>query len=174
MTIEMIKAMFDACYLAGRTRAMLPALPEGVTSSYIHYLDVIDSLERQGLRVRVSDIGEKLGCGAVMTALRRTKANGFPIDGCITLDELAELAQSGKIEEKIIPIEQALDSYRFVTVTEPQARRFKNGGELSLERLYLKAPQENELVRVIAPGNEFLGMGEVADGEIKVKRLLIK
>lgn len=29
-------------------------------------------------------------------------------------------------------------------------------------------------MRVIAPGNEFLGMGEVADGEIKVKRLLIK
>lgn len=126
------------------------------------------------IRSLVADIGEKLGCGAVMTALRRTKANGFPIDGCITLDELAELAQSGKIEEKIIPIEQALDSYRFVTVTEPQARRFKNGGELSLERLYLKAPQENELVRVIAPGNEFLGMGEVSDGEIKVKRLLIK
>jgi len=126
------------------------------------------------IRSLVADIGEKLGCGAVMTALRRTKANGFPIDGCITLDELAELAHSGKIEEKIIPIEQALDSYRFVTVTEPQARRFKNGGELSLERLYLKVPQENELVRVIAPGNEFLGMGEVADGEIKVKRLLIK
>ena len=126
------------------------------------------------IRSLVADIGEKLGCGAVMTALRRTKANGFPIDGCITLDELAELAQSGKIEEKIIPIEQALGSYRFVTVTEPQARRFRNGGELSLERLYLKAPQENELVRVIAPGNEFLGMGEVADGEIKVKRLLIK
>ena len=126
------------------------------------------------IRSLVADIGEKLGCGAVMTVLRRTKANGFPIDGCITLDELAELAQSGKIEEKIIPIEQALDSYRFVTVTEPQARRFGNGGELSLERLYLKAPQENELVRVIAPGNEFLGMGEVSDGEIKVKRLLIK
>ena len=126
------------------------------------------------IRTLIADIGEKLGCGAVMTALRRTKANGFPIDGCITLDELAELAQSGKIEEKIIPIEQALESYRFVTVTEPQARRFKNGGELSLERLYLKAPQENELVRVIAPGNEFLGMGEISDGEIKVKRLLIK
>ena len=143
--------------------------------------DIIPKVELDGVTVSstyirslVADIGEKLGCGAVMTALRRTKANGFPIDGCITLDELAELAQSGKIEEKIIPIEQALDSYRFVTVTEPQARRFKNGGELSLERLYLKAPQENELVRVIAPGNEFLGMGEVSDGEIKVKRLLIK
>lgn len=39
-----------------------------------------------------------------MTALRRTKANGFPIDGCITLDELAQLAQEGKIEEKSFPL----------------------------------------------------------------------
>ena len=126
------------------------------------------------IRSLVSDIGEKLGCGAVMTALRRTKANGFPIDGCITLDELAQLAQEGKIEEKIIPVEQALDSYRSVFVTAPQARRFGNGGALSLERLHLNDPSENESVRVFAPGNEFLGMGEVDQDELKVKRLLIK
>lgn len=122
----------------------------------------------------VADIGEKLGCGAVMTALRRTTANGFPIDGCITLDELAQLAQESKIEEKIIPVEQALDSYRSVFVTAPQARRFGNGGALSLERLQLNDPSENESVRVFAPGNEFLGMGEVGQDELKVKRLLIK
>ena len=109
-----------------------------------------------------------------MTALRRTKANGFPIDGCITLDELAELTQEGKIEEKIIPVEQALDSYRSVFVTAPQARRFGNGGALSLERLHLNDPSANESVRVFAPGNEFLGMGEVGQDELKVKRLLIK
>ena len=126
------------------------------------------------IRSLVADIGEKLGCGAVMTALRRTKANGFPIDGCITLDELAELTQEGKIEEKIIPVEQALDSYRSVFVTAPQARRFGNGGALSLERLHLNDPSENESVRVFAPGNEFLGMGEVGQDELKVKRLLIK
>ena len=79
MTIEMIKAMFDACYLAGRTRAMLPALPEGVTSSYIHYLDVIDSLERQGLRVRVSDIGEKLDIPrpGVTRTVKEMEAKGY-------------------------------------------------------------------------------------------------
>lgn len=126
------------------------------------------------IRSLVADIGEKLGCGAVMTALRRTKANGFPIDGCMTLGELAQLAQEGKIKEKIIPVEQALDSYRSVFVTAPQARRFGNGGTLSLERLHLNDPSENESVRVFAPGNEFLGMGEVGQDELKVKRLLIK
>ena len=99
---------------------------------------------------------------------------GFPIGGCMTLDELAQLAQEGKIEEKIIPVEQALDSYRSVFVTAPQARRFGNGGALSLERLHLNDPSENESVRVFAPGNEFLGMGEVGQDELKVKRLLIK
>ena len=39
MTIELIKQLLDACYLAKRAREMLPALPEGVTSSYIQCLD---------------------------------------------------------------------------------------------------------------------------------------
>ncbi len=60
MTIEMLKAMFDACYQAKRARDLLPALPKGVTSSFIHYLDTIERLERQGVRVRVSDISDAL------------------------------------------------------------------------------------------------------------------
>ena len=43
MTIELLKRMMDACYQAKRTRDMLPPLPEGVTSSYIQYLDIIRS-----------------------------------------------------------------------------------------------------------------------------------
>ena len=39
MDIELLKRMMDACYQAKRIREMLPALPAGVTSSYIHYLD---------------------------------------------------------------------------------------------------------------------------------------
>ena len=45
MTSEIIKRMFDACYQAKRTREMLPPLPEGVRSSFIQYLDTIQSLE---------------------------------------------------------------------------------------------------------------------------------
>ena len=61
MTSEQIKRMLDACYLAKRAREMLPALPKGVTSSYIQYLDTIQRLERRGIRVKVSDISDALG-----------------------------------------------------------------------------------------------------------------
>ena len=60
MTIEKIKAMFDACYLAKRSRDLLPPLPNGVTPSYIHYLDVVETLEKQGVDVKVSDISDAL------------------------------------------------------------------------------------------------------------------
>lgn len=60
MTIEKIKAMFDACYLAKRSRDLLPPLPKGVTPSYIHYLDVIEALGKQGVSVKVSDISDVL------------------------------------------------------------------------------------------------------------------
>ena len=60
MTISIIKALLDACYQAKRARELLPALPKGVTSSYIQYLDTIETLERQGVRVKVSDISDAL------------------------------------------------------------------------------------------------------------------
>lgn len=60
MDIQTIKAMFDACYQAKRIRDLLPALPKGVTPSYIHFLDIIESLEQQGMKVKVSDISDAL------------------------------------------------------------------------------------------------------------------
>lgn len=60
MTVENIKALLDACYQAKRVRELLPELPKGVASSFIHYLDVIECMERRGVRVRVSDISDAL------------------------------------------------------------------------------------------------------------------
>ena len=60
MTIETIKRMLDACYQGKRIRDMLPPLPKGVTSSYIQYLDVIQSLELNGIHVKISDISDAL------------------------------------------------------------------------------------------------------------------
>lgn len=60
MTSEIIKRMFDACYQAKRTRDMLPPLPEGVRASFIQYLDVIRSMEREGVQVKVSDLSDAM------------------------------------------------------------------------------------------------------------------
>ena len=61
MTIELIKQLMDTCYLAKRARDLLPPLPDGVTSSYIQYLDVIQRLEAKGVRARVSDLSPIYG-----------------------------------------------------------------------------------------------------------------
>ena len=58
MDIELIKRMMDACYQGKRIRDMLPPLPDGVASSFIQYLDIIEKLEKQG--IRVSSFNEKL------------------------------------------------------------------------------------------------------------------
>lgn len=61
MTRDKVKEVMDACYLAKRVRDLLPTLPNGVTSSYIHYLDTIRKLELKTDSVRVSDISDELG-----------------------------------------------------------------------------------------------------------------
>ena len=60
MEPKTIKALLDACYLARRIRDLLPTLPKGVTPAYITYLDVIQTLEQQGKKVKVSDISDTL------------------------------------------------------------------------------------------------------------------
>lgn len=60
MNTELIKRMLDACYLAKRAREMLPPLPDGVMPSYIQYIDVINKLEQQGKKAKVSDISDAL------------------------------------------------------------------------------------------------------------------
>ena len=60
MNISMLKALLNACYQAKRVHELLPALPNGVTSAYIQYLDKIEDLERQGMRAKVSDISRIL------------------------------------------------------------------------------------------------------------------
>ena len=79
MTVELIKRMMDACYLAKRARDMLPPLPEGVMPSYIQYLDALQKLEAQGVLVRVSDLSEALGLPrpGVTRTVKEMEAKGY-------------------------------------------------------------------------------------------------
>lgn len=117
------------------------------------------------IRSLASDIGELLGTGACLTSLCRTKANGFTLDCSLTLEEAEEHTKTGDIDKFILPIEDALAVYEPVTVSAPQGVRFRNGGELSLERI--NKIFENGLYRVFSPDNTFLGLGE-ADTENKI------
>ena len=119
------------------------------------------------VRSIIADIGDILGCGAVMTALCRTRANGYMLEVCRTLDALREM------KEADIPL-QSTDSaftvYPALTVTEAQSNRFRNGGGLSRERLNTAS---EGLFRVYAPDGSFLGLGELASESdcLTVKRV---
>lgn len=79
MTVEHIKQLMDACYLAKRARDMLPPLPDGVQPSYIRYLDTIQKLQAQGRRVRVSDLSDALGLPrpGVTRTVKEMEAQGY-------------------------------------------------------------------------------------------------
>ena len=125
------------------------------------------------IRSLCDDIGNALGCGAVMTELRRTSANGFSIDSAVTLEELEKLVSESNAESAITSIENALISYPQIIVTKPQANRFHNGGALGYERLHGNYPVG--LYRVYSPDNILLGLGEIKSekGDLEVRRVLI-
>jgi tRNA pseudouridine55 synthase len=113
------------------------------------------------IRSLARDIGEYLGCGATLSALRRTFASGFNINACIALENL----NNENIEKHILSEETAVMHLREIAVTEKQAIRFCNGGQLGFERIKVCNIKENEMFRV-KYHDKLLGIG-IADFENK-------
>lgn len=120
------------------------------------------------IRTICTDLGDALGCGAVMTSLRRTMAAGFSLDQCITLEEARGLAADEKLEDRLLPVESVFEGYEQVTVSPAQAVRFANGGALSLDRLPVRVAG---IARVHAPDGCFLGLGKPENGELAILKL---
>lgn len=106
------------------------------------------------IRSLARDIGEYLGCGATLTSLCRTFASGFELSQCVDLTELT----NENIAEFLLNEETAVSYLPKINVTEKQAIRFCNGGQLSFERLHLKDVVNGGLFRVKF-GEKFLGVG---------------
>ncbi len=125
------------------------------------------------IRSLISDIGEALGCGAVMTSLRRIKANGVTVDRCYTLEELSEMKEKGNIADSVHGVDTFI-SYDKIKVSEAQAKRFSNGGGLDCNRFGGK--KGPGLYCVYAPDGKFLGVGEIDTDkkELSVKRVYVE
>lgn len=126
------------------------------------------------IRTLAGDIGEKLGCGAVLTTLCRTVAHGYRLEDCVEISDIEAMVASGEIFGHIMAVESAFEEYKDVYVTGAQAVRFRNGASLSLERLTL--PCEEGILRVFSKGdNQFLGLGEIdKDNEaLTIKKLMV-
>lgn len=125
------------------------------------------------IRSLVADLGEALGCGAVLTALRRTEANGCGLAQSATFEQFEALRAQNALQTALRPVE-ALLGLQALTVTEAQALRFSNGGELNLDRL--RGAEKDGLYSVFSPDGAFLGVGEAQteSGVLRVKKNLTK
>ena len=121
------------------------------------------------IRSLIDDIGTALGTHAVMTYLRRTASNGFSIDEAVPLDALSEMPFDAAAKT-LISIDAAMSSYPEITVTEAQAKRFLNGGALSIGRL--KNIKTDGLFRGYSPDRRFLGLGEAGAELLNPKRVI--
>ena len=121
------------------------------------------------IRSLARDIGEALGCGATLSALKRISAHGFDISECVDLDSLTP----ENIGEYILDPERAVENFRAVSVTEKQAARFLNGGQLGFERLKTDFSEDGELIRVKFE-DELIGIGfaDIERQQLAVKCLL--
>lgn len=114
------------------------------------------------VRTILHDLGTALGCGCMMTALRRTMACGFTLDEAYTFETVQAAADSGSADALIIPTDRLFAALPEITLGEAQARLYRNGVKLELRRVQgiTAAPR----YRIYAPERAFLGLAE-ADRE---------
>lgn len=82
------------------------------------------------IRTLCQDIGEKLGCGAAMSALVRTRVGGFLLKEAHTLSEIEQIRDTTGLQSILIPVDRCFSEYPALTVSEAGMRFLKNGNEL--------------------------------------------
>jgi len=124
------------------------------------------------IRVLGQDIGEALGCGAHLNALRRTQVGALTLDGMITLDDLlAHAAPLGLLA----PVDALLASFPAVQLTEELAKRFLQGQRLALGKdaeVASSLPAELGRVRVYL-GDKLLGTAHLQEYAVLAPERLI-
>lgn len=126
------------------------------------------------IRTLCADIGNQLGCGAVMSGLERTRVGNFTLKKSITLDRVKELAPENKLDKLLLSIDSVLSKYNAVKVTDAQTVRFLNGGGLALDRISIKDAQDSQKLKVYGTDGKLLGLGivNVTKKEMSVYKLL--
>jgi tRNA pseudouridine55 synthase len=117
------------------------------------------------IRVLAADIGQALGCGAHLAALRRTAVGDLDLAGAVTLAELEALDEAGRAG-CLQPVDALLQSLPIMTVEGEVAERFRHGNPVDLH------PGLAGKIRVYA-GGRLIGVGEPgSDGRLWPKRLV--
>ncbi|ROR32094.1 tRNA pseudouridine(55) synthase TruB [Inmirania thermothiophila] len=122
------------------------------------------------IRTLAEDIGEALGCGGHVAALRRTGVGPYGAEGMVTLEQVREAAEAGTdaLDRLLLPMESALAAWPEIRLDADAAYYLRQGQPVLVPR----APTAG-WVRLYAPDAAFLGVGEILDdGRVAPRRLV--
>lgn len=121
------------------------------------------------IRVLAQDMGEVLGCGGYLTALRRTRVADLDVADAIGLEDLG---RSGPLvaATRLLPVDLLVSAYPALRLDSAEAKRVSTG--LEVRPAAEVVPQGP--VRLYGPTGTFLGLGEGrSDGIVAPKRMLV-
>ncbi len=149
----------------------------------IHQLDLL-AYDAPMLRLRVAcskgtyirvlgeDIGAALGCGAHLSALRRTVIGALNVSSALTLDQLAEHPAADQ-NSCLQPVDSLLSSFPAIVLDDALASRFRQGQRIALDRAGLVPPCESGRVRVYQAPHSLLGTAQLSDGTVLAPERLL-
>ncbi len=117
------------------------------------------------VRTLAEDIGAALGCGAHLSALRRTGSGRLHVGAALPIERLEGLSPA-ELDALLLPADALVTDLPKITLTTEDAGRFLSG--LRRRLALADAPR----VSVYGPAGAFLGTGHVAGGELIATRLL--
>jgi tRNA pseudouridine55 synthase len=96
---------------------------------------VIDVYCSSGTYVRslANDLGDKLGCGAYLTGLRRTKSGRFTLRDAVPLRKLREAFDAGNWYQFVIPAAEALSDWPALELNNEQVEAVRHGHRVAAE-----------------------------------------
>ncbi len=179
--IEQIPPMYSAIKVNGKKLYELaregktiemPPRPVTIYSIEIKELDLenkkvsflVDCSKGTYIRTLCHDIGEKLGCGGVMSALKRTKSGRFHIDDAYTIQQIEEMAQKEDFSF-ITPVDEVLSTYDKVVLADRNAYRMCNGIPIRLAGI-----AEGTIFRAYDEQGKFLALCQIQEEGVKVLR----
>jgi tRNA pseudouridine55 synthase len=113
------------------------------------------------IRTLCHDIGQTLGCGAVMAELCRTKAGMFTLEMAKTLEDVAKAVEKNELDKIITPTDKLFENYPELKLNETNTKKIKNGAICQV-----KNTKEGKH-RIYSKTGEFLALGEVKEEKLR-------
>jgi tRNA pseudouridine55 synthase len=114
------------------------------------------------IRSLARDLGERLGCGAIVQTLRRTRIGPFMADGGLSLDADVETARS-----RLLPLSAAVAGLPHIVLPVPQAARLRQGQSVPMDGPALEGP-----VAVLDRAGELIAVARAERGTLKPDKVI--